>query len=48
MGEVEKLTSSLDYLIANAAFVSSWSAYEGIGDLYVLPDSIRPQPPADE
>ncbi|KAL4776008.1 hypothetical protein BDW60DRAFT_203853 [Aspergillus nidulans var. acristatus] len=30
---IEKITPSLDYLIANAALVSSWSAYDGLGDL---------------
>ncbi|PLB47331.1 NAD(P)-binding protein [Aspergillus steynii IBT 23096] len=33
VSEVEKITPSLDHLIANAAHVSSWSAYDGIGDL---------------
>ncbi|KAL4992802.1 hypothetical protein BDW68DRAFT_148863 [Aspergillus falconensis] len=32
---VEKITLSLDYLIANAAFVSPWSAYSGLGDLAI-------------
>ncbi|KAL3443199.1 hypothetical protein BJX65DRAFT_208899 [Aspergillus insuetus] len=31
--EVSKFTSSLDYLVANAAVISEWAAYEGIGDL---------------
>ncbi|GJC88319.1 putative oxidoreductase C663.08c [Colletotrichum liriopes] len=32
--EVAKVTGgSLDYLIANAAFISTWSAYDGIGVL---------------
>ncbi|KAI9045163.1 NAD(P)-binding protein [Aspergillus affinis] len=33
VAEVEKVTSSLDHLVANAAWVSTWSAYDGIGDL---------------
>ncbi|KAL4976426.1 hypothetical protein BDW66DRAFT_134948 [Aspergillus desertorum] len=30
---VKEITRSLDYLIANAAIISSWSAYDGLGDL---------------
>ncbi|KAL4905243.1 hypothetical protein BDW74DRAFT_153286 [Aspergillus multicolor] len=30
---VEKITPSLDYLIANAAIVSTWSAWDGLGAL---------------
>ncbi|KAK1141271.1 hypothetical protein N8T08_009174 [Aspergillus melleus] len=33
VAEVEKVTSSIDHLVANATRVSTWSAYEGIGDL---------------
>ncbi|KAL3459758.1 NAD(P)-binding protein [Aspergillus heterothallicus] len=31
--DVAKITDSLDYLVANAAVVSSYSAWEGLGDL---------------
>ncbi|KAL2822393.1 NAD(P)-binding protein [Aspergillus granulosus] len=31
--DVARITSSLDYLVANAAVISSWSAWEGLGDL---------------
>lgn len=29
------VTGSLDYLIANAVYMPSWSALAGMGDLYV-------------
>lgn len=30
---------SLDYIIANAGYISTWSAYDSLGDLYVHPQS---------
>lgn len=34
VGQVTKITGGkLDFIIANAALVSTWSAYDGIGDL---------------
>ncbi|KAL2825097.1 NAD(P)-binding protein [Aspergillus cavernicola] len=41
VAEVAKLTDGVDYLIANAAVVSPWSAYDGIGDLAQSPKELE-------
>ncbi|KAK9320300.1 NAD(P)-binding protein [Lipomyces orientalis] len=38
--DVARITDAVDYLIANAALVSEWSAYDGIGDLAQRPEEL--------
>ncbi|KAM0511803.1 hypothetical protein ACHAPE_009479 [Trichoderma viride] len=39
--DIAKITPKLDYIIANAAFVSTWSAYDAIGDLGNSPQELQ-------